>query len=324
MKEEKLDQILQQALAPEVDDNEIKVRFEKGEYPMRKKKNYVRPAVALVACAALVAGIGFGNLPDQILSSTGLYHKTDISAGKPSPNVEDGFVMKVKAAEVKELKRGETQAAIYSGGTTGEAWSGSNDNNEISYMIDLPLVCEGKNMDTITYSVNKGCFRILQPKNKPYVIKGEECEKPKQVSSGVDIEIEPDAADEKEAKYYKSFTISAKDQNRKDVEVAICDEKKLSRELYKQLWDNNTAGTTDEEIIAEADVKNEVMDSPQVTCKINYRGNAQQKTETAKVAVHLEAMTYKEAAGRCSDKALKKKLEQMKDNMEIFVAFERL
>ena len=323
MKEEKLDQILQQALAPEVDDNEIKVRFEKGEYPMRKKKNYVRPAVALVACAALVAGIGFGNLPDQILSNTGLYHKMDISAGKPSPNVEDGFVMKVKAAEVKELKKGETQAVIYSGGTTGEAWSGSNDNNEISYMIDLPLVCEGKNMDTITYSVNKGCFRILQPKNKPYVIKGEECEKPKQVSSGVEIEIEPDAADEKEAKYYKSFTISAKDQNRKDVEVAICDEKKLSRELYKQLWENNSAGTTDEEIIAEADVKNEVLDSPQVTCKINYQGNAQQKTETAKVAVHLEAMTYKEAADKSSDKALKKELEQMKDQMGIFVAFER-
>ena len=78
MNEKKLDQILQQALTPEVNDNEIKVRFEKGEYPMKKKRNYIRPAVALVACAALVAGIGFGNLPEQILSNTGLSHKTDI------------------------------------------------------------------------------------------------------------------------------------------------------------------------------------------------------------------------------------------------------
>ena len=68
MNDKKLDQILQQALTPEVNDNEIKVRFEKGEYSMKKKRNYVRPAIALVACAALVAGIGFGNLPDQILS----------------------------------------------------------------------------------------------------------------------------------------------------------------------------------------------------------------------------------------------------------------
>ena len=125
-------------------------------------------------------------------------------------------------------------------------------------------------------------------------------------------------------KYYKSFTISAEDQDRKDVEVAICDEKKLSKELYKRLWDNNTAGMTDEEIIAEAAVKNEVLDSPQVTCKITYQGDSGKKTETAKVAVHLEAMTYKEAAGSCNDKALKKELEQLKDTMGIFTAFERL
>lgn len=324
MNDKKLDQILQQALTPEVNDNEIKVRFEKGEYSMKKKKNYVRPAIALVACAALVAGIGFGNLPDQIFSNIGLSHKTDISTNKPSQNVESGFVMKVKAAEVKELKKGESQAAIYSGGTTGEAWSGSDQNKEIGYMIDLPLICEGEDMDTITYSVNKGCFRVLQPKNKPYVIKGEECGEPKQVSSGVDIEIVPEGADHMEAKYYKSFTISAKDQDRKDVEVAICDEKKLSKELYKRLWDNNTAGMTDKEIMAEAAVKNEVLDSPQVTCKITYQGDSGQKTETAKVAVHLEAMTYKEAAGSCHDKSLKKELEQLKDAMGIFTAFERL
>lgn len=324
MNDKKLDQILQQALTPEVNDNEIKVRFEKGEYSMKKKKNYVRPAIALVACAALVAGIGFGNLPDQIFSNIGLSHKTDISTNKPSQNVESGFVMKVKAAEVKELKKGESQAAIYLGGTTGEAWSGSDQNKEIGYMIDLPLICEGEDMDTITYSVNKGCFRVLQPKNKPYVIKGEECGEPKQVSSGVDIEIVPEGADHMEAKYYKSFTISAKDQDRKDVEVAICDEKKLSKELYKRLWDNNTAGMTDKEIMAEAAVKNEVLDSPQVTCKITYQGDSGQKTETAKVAVHLEAMTYKEAAGSCHDKSLKKELEQLKDAMGIFTAFERL
>ena len=230
----------------------------------------------------------------------------------------------MKAAEVKELKKGETQTAIYSGGATGESWSGSDQNKEIGYMIDLPLVCEGENMDTITYSVNKGCFRILQPKDKPYVIKGEECEKPKQVSSGVDIEVVPESADNLEAKYYKSYTISAKDQDRKDVEVAICDEKKLSKELYKRLWDNNSTGMTDEELTAEAAVKNEVLDSPEVTCKITYRGDSGQKTETARVAVRLEAMTYKEAAGSCNDKRLKKELELLKDSMGVFVAFERL
>jgi len=40
--------------------------------------------------------------------------------------------------------------------------------------------------------------------------------------------------------------------------------------------------------------------------------------------VRLEAMTYKEAAGSCNDKRLKKELELLKDSMGVFVAFERL
>ena len=64
MKDKELDQILQHALTPTVSDEEIKVNYEMEGRPMMKKKNYFKPAVALVACAALVAGIGFGNLPE--------------------------------------------------------------------------------------------------------------------------------------------------------------------------------------------------------------------------------------------------------------------
>lgn len=59
MKDKELDQILQHALTPTVSDEEIKVNYEMEGRPMMKKKNYFKPAVALVACAALVAGCGF-------------------------------------------------------------------------------------------------------------------------------------------------------------------------------------------------------------------------------------------------------------------------
>lgn len=324
MNEEKLDRILQQTLTPEVSDEEIKVKFEQGECHMKKKKNYIRPAVALAACAALVIGIGFGNLPERILSNAVMSHKTVAPIKDPSQNMENGFVMKVRAAEVKELEKGKAQVAVYSEKSTGEAWSGSDNNNKVAYEISLPLICEGKNMDTITYSVNKGCFRIIQPKNDPYVIEGKECKKLEQVSESVDIKIAPDGSDKMEEKYYRSYTISAKDQDRKDVEVYLCDEKTLSEKLYKQLWDNNSDGVTEQELAAEAAVKNKVMGDPQVTCKISYQENQVQKTETAKVAVRLQAMTYKEAAGSCKSKSLKKKLELMKDMKGIFVVLERL
>ena len=55
MNDKKLDQILQQALTPEVNDNEIKVRFEKGEYPMKKKKNQGFTLVELVIAIVIRA-----------------------------------------------------------------------------------------------------------------------------------------------------------------------------------------------------------------------------------------------------------------------------
>ena len=78
---------------------------------MKKKKNYIRPAVALAACAALVIGIGFGNLPERILSNAVMSHKTVAPIKKPSQNMENGFVMKVRAAEVKELEKGKAPAS---------------------------------------------------------------------------------------------------------------------------------------------------------------------------------------------------------------------
>lgn len=330
MEDKNLDRILQHALTPEINDEEIKVKFEKKvekERVIPMKKKLVRPAIALAACAALVAGIGFGNLPEQIMSNTNLSNKTDTSAGKGEQSVQSGFVMKVKAAEVKEkeLKQGESEAVVSFGQTDdgSEGWIGSVDGHKVSYCISMPLVCEGENIDTVTYSVDKGCFRILQPKNDPYVIDGEECEASMQVNDAVKIDLLPENGEKMEEKYYKSYTVAAKDQNRKDVEVYLCNTKTLSEELYNRLWDKN-CGMTEEELVAEAAVKNKVMDKPQITCKINYQDGADRQTETAKVAVEQKVMTYKEAAGNYQDQEFKKKLELIKDEKGLFVTFERL
>ena len=53
MKDKELDQILQHALTPTVSDEEIKVNYEMEGRPMMKKKNYFKPAVALVAASEI-------------------------------------------------------------------------------------------------------------------------------------------------------------------------------------------------------------------------------------------------------------------------------
>ena len=37
-----------------------------GDYSMKKRKTYIKPAVALVACAALVVGVAYGDVPEKL------------------------------------------------------------------------------------------------------------------------------------------------------------------------------------------------------------------------------------------------------------------
>ena len=57
MKDKELDQMLKKALTQDIRDDETKIKFEMGDYSMKKRKTYIKPAVALVACAALVVGV---------------------------------------------------------------------------------------------------------------------------------------------------------------------------------------------------------------------------------------------------------------------------
>ena len=314
MKDKELDQILQHALTPTVSDEEIKVNYEMEGRPMMKKKNYFKPAVALVACAALVAGIGFGNLPDRIISNVS--HKADTPATtKEAQNTGSGFVLKVKAAETKELKQGEKQLVVYPSDCQGEAWVGSDEEKIVSYAVATPLVCEGKNMDTITYSIDKGFFRVVTPKKASYVIEGEEYTPSDSFIEHFDTtENQPT----KTEKYYKSFTVSAKDQNRDDVSIEICDTKKVSDKAYDNLW---ISDLSEKEQAVVAKTKNKVMGDPQITCRINYKEDSGEKTESITVAVKHELISYKDAADIYP--SLPEEFSTLNDVKGVFVTFER-
>lgn len=316
MKDKELDQILQHALTPTVSDEEIKVNYEMEGRPMMKKKNYFKPAVALVACAGLVAGIGFGNLPDRIFDN--MSHKTDTPATtKEAQNTESGFVVKVKAAETKELKQGEKQLIVYPSDCQGESWAGNDKDKVVSYAVETPLVCEGKNMDTITYSVDKGFFRIVTPKKMSYVIDGEEYKPSDRFIENFNTTGNQPGMTEK---YYKSYTVSAKDQNRKGVSVEICDTKKVSDELYDNLWTEDI-NTGEKEMAVEAETKNKIMNDPQITCKVNYKEDSTEKSESIKVVVKHEVMSYKAATDIYP--SLSEKFNILDDVKRVFVTFER-
>lgn len=96
MTDERLDQILKQALAPEIDDSEIKIRRKVRNSTMNMKKIV---AAGLVACAALILVVSGGHFGD--VSNTGGDGIASINDGH---NVQSGnlFAITAYAAELPE------------------------------------------------------------------------------------------------------------------------------------------------------------------------------------------------------------------------------
>ena len=80
MKDKELDQMLKKALTQDIRDDETKIKFEMGDYSMKKRKTYIKPAVALVACAALVVGVAYGDVPGKIMNNNTVSTNSGTSA----------------------------------------------------------------------------------------------------------------------------------------------------------------------------------------------------------------------------------------------------
>ena len=73
---------------------------------------------------------------------------------------ENMFTMKVMAAQAEVTA--QKPVAIAQNDRFGYAINGDSDMNTASYKIDMPLYCEGENIESVTYSINKGYFEISE------------------------------------------------------------------------------------------------------------------------------------------------------------------
>ena len=80
---------------------------------------------------------------------------------------KNSFVMTVNAAEITK----DNSAKISTSGENGFSY-GEGDNDEISYCLDLPVLCKGQNIDTVSYSVDSGALSVSYYKNNNPVIYG--------------------------------------------------------------------------------------------------------------------------------------------------------
>lgn len=149
MTDEKFEQILKQALTPKNEDSELEIKMRVRTYDMKK---FMKRVIAVAACAAIcLSGYGVTNyLRDASLET-----------------VSDVFIVKAYAQELTS----DNEVPITVGAESiSSGICGSEKDGHVSYCINLPLTCEGENIKSITYSINKGCFQIIEPADKTYLL----------------------------------------------------------------------------------------------------------------------------------------------------------
>ena len=158
MTDEKFEQILKQALTPQNYDSELKIRKRVRMHDMKK---LTKKAIAVAACAVVCLS-GYYTLGHfNVENKNG---ELDVSY----KNESDAFVVKVYAAEL--TADNSIPIKISEDMPIGYVMGAAETKDSMYYCINLPLSCEGENIKKITYSINKGCFQIVEPADSTYLI----------------------------------------------------------------------------------------------------------------------------------------------------------
>lgn len=146
----------------------------------KRGKTVRRTCAAVAACAALVVAVGSwyaGQPVDQKEIATQ-------SGAEYTETIPKLFMLTAKAAETGkriEMTKGKPVAV-----TTEDADSwvlGGNEDGTWSYCFNLPFQCEGENIDSVSYSINRGAFQVVELEGTSIIASGKEAEEP--VNSGL-------------------------------------------------------------------------------------------------------------------------------------------
>lgn len=191
--------------------NEIALSKEKLEstleiirnYNTDKESNFMKKKAikitAVAASLAIVAGAG-----------------TFFSLNNSTPESNNNFIMTVNAAEINK----NNEVLLSSNDFNGYGISFSDDGENLYYDLSMPIACKGENLESITYSVNEGAFRIWDITGNSFTDIKETAEIYSEDSSGklTDLIIEND---EDKSIFCNEFTVKAKSQDTDKVFIGI-------------------------------------------------------------------------------------------------------
>ena len=290
MTDKKLDQILNQALAPEIADTEIAVKKARRNYHMNR---IVKIGVSAVACAALII---VGN------ATAGHYmtHTNQTEQGEVTVE-ENPFVICAQAAELTRDNPVYIKEAVSD--TFGFRY-GDNE-GKAGFIMEMPLSVKGDKIKSVTYSIKNGFFEVVdKEKGDSTIIDSSAYEGAP--SSFVTVE---------ETEEGKSVTIYAAGEATEEDREARANQKALSSYTVaydKQISDNAVINIRGDSVLTEkemkalygsadpqetADMYNKMFGDTVITCTVTF---ADGTTQEQKIGIGGAVLTY-EQMGQLAD-----------------------
>lgn len=296
MTDERLEQILKQALSPEVSDAEIKIRAKERRYSMKKT---VKAGIAAAACLAIAVTACLGS--------------RYFGSGGNTPQSNNLFTLMAYAEELTPDK----EVPVVIGREQGWVLGGDPDNGTVNYCIQTLFRCEGDDIESVTYSINKGAFQINEMPEKSIVADVKDYEG--EINAG---RVGGGIADENgniltETRFATEYTVSYGAQTSDTTWFSICGEI-TSPELFNTLWGENSG--QDPNSVAAGYGK--MLEGVEIVCTAHYTdGSAASKiiVPSGKVMTFEEAGQYykdEEAGQYYKDEGFNP------DTEEAFIVFE--
>lgn len=290
MTDKKLDQILNQALAPEIADTEIAVKKARRNYHMNR---IVKIGVSAVACAALII---VGN------ATAGHYmtHTNQTEQGEVTVE-ENPFVICAQAAELTRDNPVYIKEAVSD--TFGFRY-GDNE-GKAGFIMEMPLSVKGDKIKSVTYSIKNGFFEVVdKEKGDSTIIDSsayegapssfvtvEETEEGKSVTIYAAGEAtEEDREARANQKALSSYTVAYDKQISDNTVINICGDSVLTEKEMKALH-----GSTDPQ--ETADMYNKMFGDTVITCTVTF---ADGTTQEQKIGIGGAVLTY-EQMGQLAD-----------------------
>ncbi len=284
----------------------------------RDMKKLMKPVVAAAACMAILLGYTIsGNMA--------------VKEGGSRQEAQDdhSFTMMVNAEELKE----DRPVLTYIGGELENGWAicGEED-GMVSYSLATDFACEGENIKTVTYRINKGAFQIIKPESVKLEDNGismNEAEKfenvmllpggkfPIGVFGAEDLSDEEQEESEQADGYGAvEYTLDYANQKPENVVFNICGKKKMSDADNKIFGDR----TVEEEKAGMDELLGDIV----ITCTATFTDGT---TVSREIIMENKIMTPNEAESEAviRDKKnhpdIKKEIEEFANKKRVYLFF---